>query len=181
MQITQDMAIEFLRYEPETGFLIWIKKASDKTVVGKRAGWSRSPGGYRQVGFMGEIIYEHRLIWLILTGAFPLGQVDHKNGIKGDNRFVNLREAQSSQNLANIGPKRDNTSGQKNVHWCDRKKRWIAKIKRDGKTTHVGTFSNFDAAVEAARQARIDVFGAFSSDLGHDAAAVAWPYRRAAA
>lgn len=35
--ITQEQAAEFLRYEPETGHLVWIKKASDKTVVGKRA------------------------------------------------------------------------------------------------------------------------------------------------
>lgn len=178
-EITQQTALEYLRYEPETGFLFWRKKASDKTVIGKRAGWQRSPNGYRQVGLVKEIVYEHRLIWLIVTGAFPEFQIDHRNGLKYDNKFDNLREASGTQNLANIGVKRDNTSGTKNVHWCNTKKRWIVKVKRSGSVHHVGAFSDYGTAVIAADAARLAVHGEFASQLGYerDAAMVGWPMR----
>lgn len=166
--ITQEQAAEFLRYEPETGRLVWIKKASDKTMIGKRAGWQRSPGGYRQVGFKGQILYEHRLIWLLVTGRFPACQVDHINGIKDDNRLENLREASSSQNIVNIGAKRDNKSGAKNVHWCRTKQRWVAKVKLNGRTKHAGEFRDYEQAVEAAAAARAALHGEFASQFGYE-------------
>jgi hypothetical protein len=179
-QITQEFAREYLRYEPDTGSLYWTKKASDKTVVGKKAGWQRSKNGYRQVGFMGQIIYEHRLIWLFVNGSFPDGQIDHKNGVKDDNRYENLRHATSSQNLVNIGAKRDNTSGAKNVHWCNRSSKWIAKAKIYGKTHYAGSFDCFQAAVIAAAAVRDKVHGEFAHRASCDAAMVAWQYRNAA-
>lgn len=181
-KITQAQALEFLQYVPETGHLIWIKKASDKTNVGARAGWQRSIAGYRQVGLFGSIYYEHRLIWLMVNGGFPENQIGHINGIKDDNRYANLRHVTSSQNITNIGAKRDNTSGTKNVHWCNRNRRWIAKVKIDGHTHHAGSFADYESAVKAATAARIAFHGEFASHLGHerDACMVAWPYRRAA-
>ena len=166
--ITKQLALESLSYEHETGWLTWVKKASDKTAVGSRAGWQRSPNGYRQVGFMGETIYEHRLVWLIVTGAFPEFQIDHRNGIKDDNRFANLRAASSTQNLANIGAKRDNTSGAKNVHWCNTRKRWIVKVKRSGRTHYVGAYVDYAVAVAAAAASRLQVHGDFASQLGYE-------------
>lgn len=166
--ITPALVREFFRYDPATGWLVWLKKASDKTVVGKRAGWQRSKGGYRQVGFMGQIVYEHRLIWLIVTGSFPEHQIDHRNGVKDDNRFANLRAADSTQNLANIGVKSDNTSGAKNVHWCNIKKRWIAKLKSNGKTKYVGAFRDYNVAVASVSEVRLQVHGEFASQIGCD-------------
>lgn len=169
-QITQELAREYLRYEPETGHLYWIKKSSDKTVVGKRAGWQRSKNGYRQVGLMGQIIYEHRLIWMMVNGKLPDSQVDHVNGVKDDNRYENLRHADSSQNVANIGAKRDNTSGAKNVHWCNRTSKWIAKVKLYGKTHYGGAFDQYEDAVRASAVARQKVHGEFANHACRDSA-----------
>lgn len=180
-QITQAVVLMYLRYESETGHLYWIKKSSDKTVVGARAGWQRSKNGYRQIGLLGRIIYEHRLIWLLVSGQFPENQIDHKNGIKDDNRFENLRHATSSQNLSNIGAKRDNTSGTKNVHWCNRVKKWIAKVKRHGKTHRAGAFDSYEDAVSAAAIARAKIHGEFANNKARDASMCAFPYRKAAA
>lgn len=167
--ITQSVLKEFLHYDESTGEFRWIKKASDKTEVGSVAGWLRSEKGYRQIGFMGTTFYAHRLAWMYVHGDFPKSQIDHANGIKDDNRLVNLRCATSTLNLANIGPKRDNTSGAKNVHWCNSKSRWIAKIKVEGDTKHLGSFKDFDAATVAAKDGRILAFGEFAN---HGAAIV---------
>lgn len=157
---------EYLRYEPESGAFYWVKRSSDKTKVGQRAGRPRSVGGYWQVTVLGKTYYAHRLAWAFVHDAWPDAQIDHRNGLKGDNRIANLRVASSTLNLANIGAKRDNTSGCKNVHWCNTKQRWVAKVKFSGKTRHVGTYSDFDAAVQAVMQVRAELFGEFASQFG---------------
>jgi len=173
---------EYLDYSPDTGEFTWKKASSDKSKVGSRAGRPRSVNGYWQLTLKGVTYYAHRLAWFHFYGDMPSKHIDHVNGDKGDNRITNLRLASPSENVANTGAKRDNTSGSKNVHWCSTKKRWIAKVKRDGKTHHVGTFREYFPAVHAAESARLDIHGEFASQLGceRDAAMVAFPYRRAA-
>lgn len=174
---------EYLRYEPEEGAFYWLKRSSYKSKPGQRAGRPRSKVGYWQVTVLGKTYYAHRLAWAFSYGAWPELQIDHRNGIKGDNRISNLRQASGTMNAANVGAKRDNTSGCKNVHWCNTKQRWVAKIKKSGKTHHVGYYTNFDAAVEAVAAARVKVFGEFASQLGcdqsRDTAMVAFQFRRA--
>ena len=45
-------------------------------------------------------VYLHRLVWALVYGRFPK-QIDHLNGIKTDNRLVNLREVSQSENDQN--------------------------------------------------------------------------------
>lgn len=177
-----DTVREYLNYSPDTGEFTWKKVSSDKSKVGARAGRPRSENGYWLVTLKGKTYYAHRLAWLHVYGAMPNKHIDHVNGDKGDNRIANLRLASQSDNCANIRAKRDNTSGVKNVHWCNTKRRWVAKVKHKGKTHHAGSFRDYQSAVSAAESARLDVHGEFASQLGceRDAAAVAWPYRSAA-
>ncbi len=180
MKLPIETIQEYLRYSPETGEFHWLKRSSDKTKVGARAGRERSHGGYRQVTLLGQTMYEHRLAWFCIHGDIARGQtIDHINGDKGDNRLANLRIASRGENMANVGAKKDNTSGCKNVHWCATKERWIAKVKKNGRSIYVGTFRDFALAVNAATEARASAFGEFASQFGCDAAMVAWPYRGA--
>ena len=45
-------------------------------------------------------IYLHHIAWALVFGRFPR-QIDHINGIKTDNRLVNLREVTTSENDQN--------------------------------------------------------------------------------
>lgn len=65
----------------------------------------RTPGGYKQVRVMigGRRWYTcaHRLVWHALRGPIPHGMViNHKNGIKDDNRPDNLEMVTPSQNAS---------------------------------------------------------------------------------
>jgi hypothetical protein len=74
--------------------------------------------------------------------------VDHKDGNSFDNRRVNLRLATRSQNSCNKR-KRANTSSQFiGIYWDKAKRKWVARIKYQGKSRMIG---NFVDEIEAAK------------------------------
>ena len=92
-----------LRYEPESGLLLWRVKRG-RAAAGQRAG-CLSPDGYRRVGVTVGVIrdvrLEHQIIWMMQTGRLPAPGtvIDHINGVKNDNRWSNLREISQSLNV----------------------------------------------------------------------------------
>ena len=57
--------------------------------------------GYLILHVHGHECFAHDIIWMLMTGEFPKGQVEHINGINSDNRWCNLRirEELGSQKL----------------------------------------------------------------------------------
>lgn len=91
-------------------------------------------------------------------------EADHIHGkdSRNDNRKSNLRVATHSQNLKNLSLSRANTSGVTGVCWVERKGKWVAYITVDGKRKHLGSFINFDEAVNARLNAEYKYFGEWS-------------------
>lgn len=100
----------------------------------------------------GRTIYCHRLAWLLMTGEWPLNDVDHIDGDGSNNQWDNLRSATRSQNLFNRRAQANNTSGFKGVHRFRNK--WHAQIRANGKRYHLGFFVlKEDAAAAYAKAA----------------------------
>ena len=152
--LTQARALELLSYDPATGRLVWREGAYN---AGKVAG--EGNGSYGRVYIDGARYKAHRVIWLMMTGSFPL-EIDHANGVKSDNRFANLREANRSQNCANRGLFKNNSARRKGVSFYNGK--YVARITRDGRTACLGFFDTPDEAAEAYRLASVETFGAFA-------------------
>lgn len=87
--------------------------------------------------------------------------VDHINGDGLDNRRTNLRAASVSQNLANRGPQRNNTSGYKGVT-LRRNGRMVAQIKVCGHQMNIGTFDTVEDAARAYDAAALTAWGEFA-------------------
>lgn len=97
--MTKSMINEFLKYDPETGSIIWVKERKN-IKIGDKAGWADS-GGYNRISFFGKKYLAHRIAWYLYYKAWPTGIIDHINGIKTDNKINNLREVTYSQNAVN--------------------------------------------------------------------------------
>lgn len=70
-----------------------------------------SNGKYLKV----ENMQAHRLAWFLHTGEQPPEQIDHINGNGLDNRWCNLRAADNSTNMMNIGVTAKSTTGIKGI------------------------------------------------------------------
>ena len=106
-------------------------------------------------------IVMHRLILGITD---PKVEGDHRDLDTLNNQRYNLRVATSSQNKANVGKRKDNTSGFKGVykHGGKRKKCWVARVKKDGKHQWSGYFYTAKEAGEAYKKKVIELFGEFA-------------------
>ena len=108
----------------------------------------------------------HRLILLTVKGK----QCDHIDGNTLDTRKFNLRECTQDENLKNRKKPCTNKSGVKGVYWADSLKtpKWLASIKVNNKSYHLGYYDKFEDAVEARKQAEIKYQGEFSRDYGNE-------------
>lgn len=91
--LTQERLKEVLRYNRRTGLFHW-------RATGKRAGTIVN-NGYVRIGIDGGQYAAHRLAFLYVTGEWPKGEVDHRYGIKTDNRWKELRDTTTSKNQHN--------------------------------------------------------------------------------
>lgn len=97
------MLNRIFRYEPETG-LIYFNEGWCPIDAGQLACGARAGAGYRNVSLRGKYggsFAAHRVAWKMLTGRDPKGVIDHINGIRDDNRAVNLRDVSPSVNAQN--------------------------------------------------------------------------------
>lgn len=53
----------------------------------------------------------------------------------------------------------NNTSGHPGVSWHKARRRWVAFIKVNGHTLHLGTFTEIDKAIECRKAAEEQYFG----------------------
>lgn len=89
-------------------------------------------------------------------------QIDHIDQDKLNCQRYNLRPATNSQNLANRGKQRNNTSGYKGVTWDKARSKWLAQIQVDGHQLFLGRFTNRRKAYTAYKAAAFHYFGSYA-------------------
>lgn len=141
--LSADRARQVLSYDPITGIFRWQLSASARRMAGQIAG-TLSKWGYIRIRVDGYMYYAHRLAWLIQTGSFPVGHIDHRNRIKSDNRWKNLRPATCAQNRINaLARARDDVKG---YIYVKRRKKFVARAKRNYAHVYIGAFDTAEAA-----------------------------------
>jgi hypothetical protein len=144
---TAAQVLEHLTYDPETGHFHRTKNGPGVR-AGQLAGTS-NPDGRREISVFNRKIKAARLAWLVTTGEWPKGEVDHINGDPSDNRIVNLRDVSRMVNQQNQRrAKSSNRSGLLGVKQVA-KWRWDAYITLEGKKLFLGRFYSPDEAHSA--------------------------------
>lgn len=107
--LTQARLKELLDYDAETGAMRWRAPLAPRMKAGDTAGCLNSQG-YLRVKVEGKNYQGHRLAWLWVHGGWPAAELDHRNGIRDDNRMANLREVTHAENLQNERKARPHSS-----------------------------------------------------------------------
>lgn len=151
--ITQQRLKDLLHYDAVTGLFTWrIKRKSVNP--GDVAGCLLR--GYVVIRVDGKGYKAHRLAWLYMTGKWPDQQIDHKDTIKTNNRFDNLRDVTPSGNKQNMrrAPSSNKTSGLLGVSFNKIANKFKAEIRVGGEKKHLGYFICPEEAHEAYLSAK---------------------------
>ncbi len=151
--ITQHLLKITLHYDADTGVFTWKIVPRYGINIGDKAG-SVTAEGYINIGLYGSYYMAHRLAWLYVTGKWPKNQIDHKNTIRSDNSFNNLREATRSINCQNQH-KAHIHSKTKILGVSHSGKKFITRIRTNGDEHYLGTFSNASEAEQAYLSAKM--------------------------
>lgn len=91
---------KYYRFDQETG-LFYDRRTGEPGCVEREGG-----AGYRYLNFPRPVrgLSAHRVAWKLLTGRDPRGFIDHINGIRSDNRPLNLRDVSFRENVLNRHP-----------------------------------------------------------------------------
>lgn len=141
------IAANLLAYDAETGVVTRRVSLSNSTKIGDVAG-SPTKKGYIAISVAGEKHLAHRLAWLLHTGAWPQGQIDHKDGVRTNNAIQNLRDVSNRTNSENRKTP-CNSSGLLGVSWMTNARKWRAQICVKGAVIYLGLFVDKHAAYAA--------------------------------
>lgn len=152
--LTQQQLHALLHYDPDTGVFRWLGDRTNgrgqiNAAAGSVAGSVNKKSGYRSIGIAGRLYKAHRLAWLYVTGVWPIDELDHRDTVRDNNAFENLREATRQLNnennrLARVG----NPSGLLGAHYVGpgRPGPYRAKICCNGKRYFLGYFQTAEEA-----------------------------------
>lgn len=171
-----DYLRECFSYDPETGDLTWnarprehfgsthIQTAWNTKYCGKRSGYLIFDGGGRSrryVTINDELYYAHRIIWKMMTGEDPPATVDHRDTDQDNNRWLNLRIANETQQKWNMNIRSDNTSGFKGVSFHKQSGKYGARAMIDGAYRNLGLFDTPEEASAAYQAVARKLHGEF--------------------
>jgi len=158
--------LKLLTYDPNTGYLYWkwrsrgmftsdrIFNSWNSKYANQRAFTALSKKGYHVGAVLGTNYRANRIIWIMQTGVEPI-QVDHENGIRHDDRWVNLRNIPGADNQKNMKKAVNNSSGYTGVSWNTEKQSWDAYIDHNGSRIRLGRYKDINDAIAIRQQAEL--------------------------
>ena len=153
--LTQEILKKHLRYNPLTGKFIRLKNGRNGYFkIGDNPVKPCSDGRQR-ISLLCERYRVHRLVFLYMTGKFPVYEVDHINGIQSDNSWSNLRDVKHIHNMRNQKLPTHNTSGRIGVWFDKERNKWAAEISILRKKRFLGRFLEKSDAIIARKEAEI--------------------------
>lgn len=148
---------EKLDYCQSSGIFRWRIKSNYNIQIGDRAG-CLDKFGYVVILYRGRQYFGHRLAFAF-THGFDAEYIDHINGVRNDNRIMNLRKANAKVNSLN----RINTEnmGIKKIG----SGKYIALLRYEGKQRYFGVFPTKAEAKQAYLNKKSELLSAALGEL----------------
>ena len=142
--LTAERLREVLDYDPETGvFTTRIKRQGSR--AGVTPGYTKD-NGYSYTHIDTTSYMTHRLVWLWVNGSWPIGEIDHIDGDKLNNRIANLRDVDRATNTQNSKKARRNNKSSGLLGSYKSGNRWQAQIRINGVCMTLGSFGTPEEA-----------------------------------
>lgn len=127
--------------------------------------WGIDANGYVRTRILNgkdkPCIYMHRLVFGLLDSKLDVDHIHHK---KNDNRKSELRICTHQENCMNTKIQKNNVTGVTGVSYrkdnC--KKKYRVTISANGEDIKIGSYENFEDAVEARIKAENEYYGEYS-------------------
>lgn len=137
-----------LSYAPDTGILTNLVNRGKNKSAGMVAGYVMN-SGYVLLSIENKRYYAHRVAWLMTHNEWPIF-IDHINGIRSDNRLINLRSVSRQTNMQNQrSAGKRNSTGYLGVTYDKRNDKFVAQIVVGGSHKHIGSFDLAEQAHSA--------------------------------
>jgi len=159
-----DTIIDLFEYRDNN--LYWKVTNKGRGDISKPAGNINK--GYRRIRINGKQYRAHRLIYLMFNEQWDItdtsqdNSIDHADNDKLNNSIDNLRVATHSQQQANRGEQKNNTSGGSNVYWHEAAGKWCVQVRMNKEPHSGGLFVNKEDAIAKAIQLRNELHGEFA-------------------
>lgn len=169
-----DQISQLFTYDAKTGDLFWLRRPRqmfkthrafvqwNQRYAGIVAGTLKNDSGYVVVSIQKRLCRAHHVIWCLAHKEWPTAEIDHINGVRNDNRLVNLRLVSRAENTKNRCLLPSNKTGYHGVTKSSHGK-YRAKGHAENVQRHLGYFNTLEEAV----QARKDFEQAFGFHSNH--------------
>ncbi len=148
-------------FEHIGSFLVWLERPREHFITeygfnrwnprnsGNVAGCKNNSDGYVEVSLNGIKYKVHRIIYKMHTGIEP-DVIDHKNRVRWDNRFENLRSGTHLENCQNRTISKRNSSGHTNIY--HRNYGWEVIVRHKQKAINLGIYATLEEAVQIKKE-----------------------------
>jgi hypothetical protein len=166
--VTPGLLKEVIDYNPSHGTMTWKDRPGwmfktnkscnvwNNRYQGKPALSAPHRAGYLTGSVFGFDFLAHRAAWAIHYGQWPLGEIDHINGDKRDNRIENMRDVDHRTNMTNTKIHSTNKSGCMGVMEVKSTGKWMAKLWDNGRQVHLGFHDTKEEAIAARKAAETE-------------------------
>lgn len=144
-KLTWSRLKEILSYNKDTGEFTSLNR---QVII---SGYDNGKG-YLYTTIDNKKYYLHRLAWFYVTGRWPI-EIDHIDGLRSNNIWVNLRECTRSGNLQNKHVA-TNQSKLMGVSYCKRWNCYKSQIGVNNRQIWLGYFETAELAHEAYLKAK---------------------------
>lgn len=137
-------------YNPGTGEITRISGQRGGRVVG-----SVGHGGYLYLSHKDRGYLAHRVAWALHTGAWPIGQIDHRDGVTTNNRWGNIRDVTAAVNSQNKCRAYRNNQSKVQGATPMSTGEFMSRIFRNGRRIFLGVHPTAEAAGAAYQAAKM--------------------------